>query len=1755
MTKLMTKFYLPKFNIVKPTSSLCRFVAVLLMSISVFSYAQADTWDGTYDRPAAGATAPGSLKLGPYFAGSGSEADPYIIDSAKKFATFGYLCGYVFTGNGNHYGYFKLTTDIDLNSIEWTFGESKGRQLQAVFDGGGHTISNLKLVASTTNDAGDGTQYSGNRQYGLFIGARGNSSVRAIAKNFTLLNPSLTIESATNAEHFYSFVVGKADHYGAVENVKIENPTVTIKCNHESKWYMGLALGYAGNDRNSFHVKNVVVKNPVVTSDPGLTFKTQNTALFFGGVAGYLYRATQDPALMHTVDNCSVINANINLSSFTPATEGNLYRNLFIVGGVVGVNVNPHKHSENLYFSGKIYAPYAQVAPCLASVQDNQPDWNHVINYYGGETEENTDEVERSASGSWSYGDYKIGLTSELATPTQDGTSDNYYIGSGSTKRYVNFKSSDVEEDIDGTKYIAADKLLHHNRYGAHARRSSTVLWWTRSEKLDSDTYASVAPADASDWKDGEQNIFPQRNKDVNTFPSYYMYYEQGVNRGTKHLSSAVASEYESAIEKNIENLMGKSDAKDITLTITDANKGERGFVEHNFSVAATGDDADGLTYRWYVDGVAKETSTTQAVTPAFKIGQGYQEGTHVMVVAKKGDVVVSQATSYIPVVRLRFKNSESAGTKTSGVHNYVYDAGTKEHPYLLGCESDLRLLSEQMKQPSNLRQEYIHFSNGLNSGNKCYYRSQTQNIASNNPIGYGQAYYELDSNIDFSADSDDSPFEPIGSNGTVPFSTDGTYGNYSNNFAFVGSVDGKGFTISNLRETWYAGYANNGAVSAWGLFSGIGCTGQYYKVGETTATKAAVRNLIIDGAVFTHDTANSSFYYPGTNASATSGNSNNCFIGPLAGVAGNYSIIENISVTNTKITDEGSSEYILAAKRLSVGGVIGRATASVNSDNSTLDNATLRYLSSDADIDIQHAEFSNVSDAAHTQQFNIGGIVGSFYSNAAANTVPYPIPSVYTGKVRARNAIVGPTFGYVAWNGNASKGYLDFARHFMAKTSASATFDATGMFYSNFRIFNGTEYKDITDTYPSVTSDWGDRNIKGVSTHANSNVYTETESPKDLYEYQGVNWGNYEIVNSPAVTEAFSYDALTTEEKAALKDYTWGWSAGKFTIGASGLSVYAKDTYDGNTVTEHVLKGTITTASTDPKSYQWYERKRVGDTNSDVAIDGATSSTYTAEQSVHNRYIYLQGTVGESSESSAVIIVPKSESITASITKTAGSEVAGKPAAPWTLTANLSTTGATPLDADALAAEGVVITYQWDKGQDGSGTPIDGATSNTLVVEAGDDETTLRYCEITVVDGSVWWDDYKVANTYKFTLTKLPANVKVVYLDPQSGSDDDSHDGLTPEKAVKSWHKAYSLLTPDVTWDDNIIVLMSESNGDRTIEGFRLDRSLNAQYTDDYATWYRRTHEETDAYWDGAAPDGYTTGIVNSVLWKNATITGKWENNDYSSTAKITFKSSSDFIGLNADTKFEHLTFRGHGGSGSSYDIFFCQYHSVEFGDGLKMENVGRDNSYGTMEGAKTPDFEVFGGFNGDARFRSNVNGFLGNLWDEKFPHGKEGFTMTFKSGHFGVICTTHRQAHQDAQGISGTPNMPVKCKIVVDMDRTWNDNNKTCIAGSNNADYDIGLILAGNHEGAMYGDVDINVYSGHVARIASGTLGAYRTWYAYGGYPQPGNAYFGRANTLLDPSLSRFVKPEDTRAVKNERIIITEIYGGGLGRYLGNG
>ena len=91
-----------------------------------------------------------------------------------------------------------------------------------------------------------------------------------------------------------------------------------------------------------------------------------------------------------------------------------------------------------------------------------------------------------------------------------------------------------------------------------------------------------------------------------------------------------------------------------------------------------------------------------------------------------------------------------------------------------------------------------------------------------------------------------------------------------------------------------------------------------------------------------------------------------------------------------------------------------------------------------------------------------------------------------------------------------------------------------------------------------------------------------------------------------------------------------------------------------------------------------------------------------------------------------------------------------------------------------------------------------------------------------------------------------------------------------------------------------------------------------------------------------------------------------------------------------------------------------------------------------------------------------------------------KKGFSITIKSGFYSAICVGGRQTAtgNEYNGVMGTPNLPIKCTITMDIDRAWNDqyNDKNKLK----SDYDAGIILAGNHEGAMYADVDIIIKSG---------------------------------------------------------------------------
>ena len=349
----------------------------------------------------------------------------------------------------------------------------------------------------------------------------------------------------------------------------------------------------------------------------------------------------------------------------------------------------------------------------------------------------------------------------------------------------------------------------------------------------------------------------------------------------------------------------------------------------------------------------------------------------------------------------------------------------------------------------------------------------------------------------------------------------------------------------------------------------------------------------------------------------------------------------------------------------------------------------------------------------------------------------------------------------------------------------------------------------------------------------------------------------------------------------------------------------------------------------------------------------------------------------------------------------------------------------------------------------------------------------------------------------------------------------DDSNDGQTPETAVRTWKGAYSKLEKQGSWDDNTIVLMGTSDKDVTNNG-----------NDGFTSVTFNTSSE----WENKKS--------TSPFFKNTTITGSWDGVNYKGIIEMYGGHDRNHsLPIYGDTRFQYLTFNRNNNN-ENYDILYCQFYNLEMGEGIQMTNYkNMFSGDGTIKGAFSTSFQIFGGFMDDNRFSPlSTEGNLKKM-DDALPHGREGFKIKIKSGHYSSICVGGRQTVENRNGVMGSPNMPIKCTIDVDIDRKFNNNHN-----ENNSTLDVAIVLAGNHEGAMVGDVDIIIKSGKIGRVVNGSLGARReTINNNVHYNAPYNTYMGRANILIDPAQS---ESNNKNTDVNSRVEITEIYGGSTGR-----
>lgn len=484
----------------------------------------------------------------------------------------------------------------------------------------------------------------------------------------------------------------------------------------------------------------------------------------------------------------------------------------------------------------------------------------------------------------------------------------------------------------------------------------------------------------------------------------------------------------------------------------------------------------------------------------------------------------------------------------------------------------------------------------------------------------------------------------------------------------------------------------------------------------------------------------------------------------------------------------------------------------------------------------------------------------------------------------------------------------------------------------------------------------------------------------------------------------------------------------------------------------------------------------------------------------------------------------------------------------PITLTASLTTSerkftvNVTNDSEEHLSNEelGLDITYEWYNGTERL-TSI--PTSQNIVTRPTDSSKGRKYyCKVTVKSGSsVLLEKYVNVSVVVYL---CPAGVTTAdgktYAKGADNLTDDSW-GYTPNKPMLTWKGAYSKLAANGSWNENTIVLMGTSSSTVTQNGFCLTQNYKGENLLTYDDWANAKRN-------------------NPQFFRNTTITGKWDK-DYE--GKIEIWGASKGLPIWGDTRFENLTFAMNGGD--SYKIIYCQYNNILMDEGIRMTGFSHNSpDYGTIDGAVTNALHIFGGINNDGRFYPLNNPDSIAAYNASMPHGKEGFSISVKSGFYSCISAGGRQsvtvvngASAKQNGIMGTPQQPIKCTIDIDIDRTWNDlHNEQRMVTMNDStkrlsanDYDAGVILAGNHEGAMYADVNIIIRSGKVARVVNGTLGAQtELTLPYGNetYKVPCNTFMGRANITLDPSSSVNNKDEYT----DKRVIITELYGGSTGR-----
>ena len=304
--------------------------------------------------------------------GTGSESDPYLIESAAQLAGLAYNIN-----NNDNYEYkgkyFKLMKDIDLASKPWTPIGNNTHFPHLRLDGNGKSIINLKV------DVSDG--YAG-----LFYWLSGTSSTeKSLVRNLTIRNADVKtggrdagvivgstsfsdimncrVDGTVTSAYCAGGIVGSGDpsiiNCRADVNVTVNAPTPTSTSRPVSVAAGGLIGDISFNNEQDNTITNCTVRGTVTVSNQDQS-ESRND-FHAGGVAGLAFANVMDCTSYADINSTFEKEVHVGGLIGTVGAGGEIkncsaYGNVHgkknnFVGGAYGYAVGNH---ERVHFGGKI---------------------------------------------------------------------------------------------------------------------------------------------------------------------------------------------------------------------------------------------------------------------------------------------------------------------------------------------------------------------------------------------------------------------------------------------------------------------------------------------------------------------------------------------------------------------------------------------------------------------------------------------------------------------------------------------------------------------------------------------------------------------------------------------------------------------------------------------------------------------------------------------------------------------------------------------------------------------------------------------------------------------------------------------------------------------------------------------------------------------------------------------------------------------------------------------------------------------------------------------------------------------------------------------------------------------------------------------------------------------------------------------------------------------------------------------------------